>query len=251
MKMRISGSPAVMAIYTDGDDTPFTAPASNISRVKIHSSLPYVGAVSTTTGTYSHTDGNTTATLFAHGQSYTPLCLGYITFGGVNIPINCTIPLQVFSGIFPGGSRTMDLNVVADAANVVLDMGGDVSFAGLFPGFTYTILVMNYGFNSDGSYRSAPYFDGVRITPTRVQAGEFDTDAKYLQVDATGAIPVLKGPSWAFGIGIGPGSDDTIGLEQRFSVNGHVVHLDSTRTDRSPFPTMDETFTATIVDCDV
>lgn len=91
--------------YTAGDDGPFVAPLSNLSRVKFHSDLGVIGRTDTRTGTLSlgatayNVYGQTNVhNLFAHGVSGgVPYVEGRITSlagSGVNIPLVGSVPVD-------------------------------------------------------------------------------------------------------------------------------------------------------------
>lgn len=249
MKMRIAGSPPVMAIYEEGaDDAPFTSPMSNLSRVRLHSSVPYLGVVSMTTGSLVPSSGiSTTVTvgtglfarsyrrtnLFAHGLSYAPLIVGTITTTAGTMPVMCP----------PYG-----IEVVADGTYVYLSYLGGTDIAGTV---SYNIGCTNYGVDGSGAFVTQTSFNGARITPSRIQCGFFDTNNRYLQRDTGGSIPIVIGESMSMGLGVSNSGfdDDTVGMELIYNVNGVVVHTASHRVLRTGLPEVNASFAATVVVC--
>lgn len=103
VRFKARGSDGRVAIYTGTDDDPFDAPLSNMSRVLFHSELLYPTIIGETSGTLSlpgrgaNIEGDTSHILFAHGQSGTPLVIGYATLGGVRVGLCGSVPLQTTS----------------------------------------------------------------------------------------------------------------------------------------------------------
>lgn len=252
MKMRITGSPPVMAIYTNGDDTPFTSPETNAARIKMHSGKPYIGVNGHYTGSVTGANVKGGYQLFAHGLDYAPLCVGQVTYLGEILPINATLWLRDTTLLTTGDYAFIDASIVSTQTHVCIAVNGslvlDPSWA---IGFDYEIWTTNYGVNSDTTFRTAPYFNGVRMTPTRTQAGEFDTDENYIQRDdAAGSIRLALGPTVSAGIGIGNSSSgvykDTVALEMRYAVGSYAQHIGARRNAFGSYPAANDSFVATI-----
>lgn len=252
MKMRISGTPPVMAIYTDGDDAPFHNPETNASRLKFHSAQPYIGASGPYTGSVAGSDVRGGHALFAHGLSYAPLCIGQITYLGEVLPINSTIWLRDTTLLTTGDYSGIDISIVSTQSHVCIAVNGSLSLNPSWAiGFSYEIWTTNYGVTPSGVFRTAPAFSGVRITPTRTQAGEFDTDQRYIQRDdAAGTIRIALGPTVSVGIGRGNSSSgvykDTVALEMRYAVGSYVHHIGAQRNAFGSYPAANDSFVASV-----
>ena len=121
MALRFRVAAGKAAIWDNATDTlPFDDPVTNISRVKFHSDLDYDAAVDVRTGTANMPartvlNGNTTVTLFAHGQGGTPYIRGRMTIGGQDIDIVGSVPISV-----TGEGHARFVSIGADATNVYL-----------------------------------------------------------------------------------------------------------------------------------
>lgn len=127
MTGRIKIASGVAAIWDDaGDELPFSAPLSHLGRVKFHSSLNYIKAVSTITATvslpYLHTvwlrSASYNITPSGHGQSGQPFVLGYVTIQGVPVAFTGSICVQKPTNTYGQTRYGRFLSLGADDTNV-------------------------------------------------------------------------------------------------------------------------------------
>lgn len=238
MKLKIVGSPPALAIYTNGDDAPFTAPLSNLSRVRIHSDLDYIGVVQEYTGTFSFGIGALTAdpdltgmfygTIATHGLGYAPLLIGYLVIGSQNVPIS-----MMDTNYQPG------VTILADTTKIFLSAPNNA----VAHSYTYKFWTTNWGLDTGGALRVADSFAGVEITATRVRAGQYDTDASYIYADGAGDMPILTGRSASIGLGK-EASTDTIALEIYKGIGSFAFSYGTSRTAFGGYPEANSSFTA-------
>ena len=235
-----------MAIYTNGDDAPFSAPLSNLGRLKFHSSIPYLGVVAFTGGAVVPASSSYTVSLgsgvwarparrtdlFSHGLGYAPLIVGTITTASGTTPVMCP----------------PDCEVMSDTASVFIINRSNVDLAGVV---YFYIGVTNYGLAPSGAFNVPANFAGVRLTPSRLQAGGFDTNHRYLQRDPAGAIPIVIGDSRTYGLGVsfvsGFNDRNTVGIESIYRVDGVTVRTASHRSLVSGLTPVNEGFDASLV----
>lgn len=238
MKLKITGSPPRLAIYTNGDDSPFTSPLSNLSRVRIHSDLDYIGVVQEYSGTFSFSSGSLTTdtdltgrfygTIATHGLGYSPLIIGYVVLGSQNVPLPM---LDV--NYSPG------FEILADTSKIFLSTNNNtISYS-----YTYKVWATNWGIESGGSFKVADNYAGVEITPTRVRAAQYDTNANYIYADGAGTMPILTGRSASIGLG-DETAQDTVALEIYKKIGSYSYSYGSTRTSFGGYPEADALFTA-------
>lgn len=128
MSMRLRAVGGTMAVYdyTAGDDAPFSAPLSNIARLRFHSGLNYPAIINTVTGTLNlPAVGTNTShrrvqyTLFAHGRPGIPYVEGAIVSGlGQVVGLCGSVPVQ--TGTSLGAAFPRMLSLGADGTNVYL-----------------------------------------------------------------------------------------------------------------------------------
>jgi len=100
LRFKADGSDGRVAIYTGADDDPFDEPLDNLSRVLFHSELLYPAIISEQSGTLNlpsrgaNSETVASHTLFAHGQSGTPLVIGYATLDSTRVPLAGSVPVQ-------------------------------------------------------------------------------------------------------------------------------------------------------------
>lgn len=195
------------AVYNGASDAPLTNPLGNLGALLWHSDLPFVGARQTVTGsinldpttsgwvgtktTVVNGAGVTstiytypyTRTLLTHGQSYAPYFLGYISIGGVEVPLN---------GSFLYGYH--EYNVYSDATGINITCS-----AALRRSFNYSLScsfvlrVLNAGTTSSGAAVLPAFFNGFDATDTRMRCGYFDTNNLYLIKATTGDMRFHQG----------------------------------------------------------
>lgn len=129
MSGRIKIANGVAAIWADAaDDEPFTSPLSNLPRVKFHSQLNYIRAVSTVVATVSLPLVNTVflrsasynITPGGHGQNGQPFVLGHATVQGVKVAFTGSICVQLPTNQYGVVGYGRFLSIGADETNVYL-----------------------------------------------------------------------------------------------------------------------------------
>ena len=181
--LHFDGTANKYAVYIDGAGTaPLTDPLNNLSFVKWHASLPYLGATKVSL-TWNFTSG----AVYTHGLSYRPLVIGVAWIGGNPVPM---------LGMFtvkrgPSGYGYM-YGLSSDATSIRIDeydtsegFYSNVTLA-LTDTITVDLYICNTGLDSSGAVVNPPTFNGIEATPTRFRAGQFDTNNKYFSADAAG-----------------------------------------------------------------
>lgn len=242
---RLQYAAGAVAIYdvTVGaeNDNPLTAPLANVARLHFHSDLPMpavvkvAGAFKTSGSTSISAKGSNntytseTFTLFAHGQTGTPMVFGRITsLGGGAVPFAGSVPIAVPTGGGARGHRRW-CHLGADTTNVILrvvTITGD--FAGgaadVFPAMTLSWEIFVTNFRLDGS-QPADSDPGklLRMTAARFTAGAgtFDSDRRYIRKGTTGDTPLPQGKTTSVTYS-GNAAADAPGLQVRYSVDGYT-----------------------------
>jgi hypothetical protein len=241
-KLKADGTTGKVAVYivddTAIDDSPFTAPLSNLSRVEFHSDLDYlqiqpIGGNLIKTGTLalpSHSGtspGTYRHNLFAHGLGYQPLVIGHlVNFEGYNTPLLGTTPIRTPMDRTLAATRA-DMRTVqlgADSTNVYLhEYMLLVSTSLTYPAVDLDWRVMvttrnmdsSTGNDNTASHPSNLYISGSRVVFGR---GKFDTDRSHIKKVSTGGFPVCIGPSLR--VYQEPATDYTINW--KWNVNGQA-----------------------------
>lgn len=226
------------AVWTDGNDAPWSNPTGNANRVKIHSDLDNAGVIlPIRTGTLPNVGTNSDSlNLFAHGQSYAPLILGFLTIGGKAVPINQGVLVPVGSGGVK--SVTFGVNQTHVVMNIISFIVGSGTSA---PTITYQILVFDVGVNANGTFRRPAKYPGVIFENGVFRCGYISSDRRYLHKISSGQIPLPNGRTISTGVGRTPGAN-TVGIGFRQSINGHIVQRNA--TGFGPFAANNSTFNA-------
>jgi hypothetical protein len=253
----------LLAVWTGGTDLdPVDDPDSHADRIRFHSkkdnlgfhATPHTGTVDVTNWSDSYTSAPRARkkNLFAHGLSYRPLLLGYLTIGSYKLPIQGSIIHRHSTGMWFG------YTIGADDTYVFLNQLRFLrsSPAAVSTTVGYSIWTSVYGAKSDNSVRRPTYFNGLEITDEHVKAGYFDTQYRYPFKDVGGNIPFVRGRSISLGVGYcgtGASSPDIIdvsGLGFRYSVDGYVAKRNATpvsTTITGNLPGNDASFNADVV----
>lgn len=212
------------AVWTGTDDAPWTAPLANLSRVKIHSDLDNAGIVSTRTGTISDTSVNLQLTpkrtLFAHGLSYAPLILGFVTVGGINVPINQGVLVPCGAGQF---SLTFGVDQTNVMANFMILNQGIATLS-----IPYTIFVFDVGVNAAGAFVRPPKINGIdhNVVSGETRFGYQSSKKRYLHKLSTGRVALPRGRTISTGVGAVSAGSAGVGFRQ--SINGHINQRNAT-----------------------
>jgi len=227
-------------------DPSFADPLANFGDWKWagHPDVDYLGIVSAKTGSvpfYVNAGGwvlqetpppdvapyKYRRTLFAHGLSYTPIVIGYLTVDGHNLPLAGDSYFNIPSGSDQGYHV---FNVYADATNVYLytEINGGNFRPSSGPVYNYTVYVCNMGLDGSGNLVRPPLNSGFEASGSRLRCGRFDTNYGYFYKDTSGAVPIYRGRSLSIDIGRYPSSSTTHALGYVFNVNGY--NLTSKRT---------------------
>lgn len=229
MRLKADGTTGRVAIYdTSAGDAPFSSPLGNVSRLRFHSDLwsPAITVASPVSVAFPdrrpaagyRSQGNVQHVLFAHGLAGTPMIKGYVTIGGVRVPLTGTIPLQIDDH---GLGRF--LSVGADATNVfVLEKW--VFNTGTANPITLTFQIYVTDVILDGSGQQTQPNDPVTLswTPTLFTAGRgrIRSDKRYFRANA-------PGPDFVFPTGetislVKRTTNKTVSPFWRYAVNGYV-----------------------------
>jgi len=110
-------------IWTGDDDAPYTAPRSNLARVKFHTDLDYIRVIDEVTVTLNLPaisnvlDRVVTHNLFAHGRPGFPYILGKVRAqDGADVAFTGSVPVQFGNNATSQYARWLALG--ADATNV-------------------------------------------------------------------------------------------------------------------------------------
>lgn len=211
------------AVYTGSqDDAPLVNPLGNLSRVKWHADLQYIGITDTVSLTTNVNPKNFASEgytfwekpLFSHGKSFRPLVLGVAWINGYPVPTNGNILMNF-------GAAKILFSVVATTTQVVFKVNqrltppgnplpnGNVNIA-------FDFYVCNVGLTAAGSPVLPSTFQGVEATPTRFRCGQFDSLDKHLSFSSAGNVSFYQGHS----ISVQALAN---GLALRQSVNGLTV----------------------------
>jgi hypothetical protein len=207
------------AVWIGTDDAPWSAPLSNINRIKIHSDLDNAGVISVRTGTFTDSSTNIQLapkrTLFAHGLSYVPMLLGFVSVGSVNVPINQGV-------VIPYGTGSFSMTIGADATNVMVNFIKLVSGGVANVSIPYTIFVFDVGVNSSGAFVRPTKINGLdhNVVSGETRFGYMSSKKRYIHKVATGRLALPRGRT--ISTGIGAVSDGHAGLGFRQSINGRV-----------------------------
>lgn len=250
MRLKIDGSsPPTMAIYTNGNDDPFSAPLSHLSRVKIHSGLSYLGVRSVFTGTLNSSPGtrstyslpsswpgisfvqSTREILAAHGLSYAPAILAWLSIGGEWVPT----------------SVMTEFGFASDPTHLFISVPSFYSSRTFGP-YSYEIWCLTHGFNADGTAHVADSFAGVEWDSTGVRCGQYDSDNRYLYEAASGGKRIPIGRTTWFGLGRTSSNEILVRAQTRFA--GYTQSENGSLVDQSPFPTLDTSTSAQYVTVD-
>lgn len=226
------------AVWTNGNDAPWTNPQGNANRVKIHSDLDNAGVIlPIRTGTLPNVGSNSgSIDLFAHGQSYAPMILGAVVVNGFNVPINQGVLVPIGSG----GVKSITFGV--NQTHVVLNIINFVVGVGITaPTITYEILVFDVGVNADGTFRRPERLPGIGFDGDVFRCGYISSDRRYLHKTELGTIALPNGRTISTGVGRTPGAS-TVGIGFRQSINGHIVQRNA--TGFGPFAANSPTFNA-------
>lgn len=246
VKIKADGT-GTLAIYTVNDaapdDAPFTAPLSNLSRVRFHSNLFVPRIVATVTGTVTlpamtgAASINQKHTVGAHGQSGIPMVTGFltspiaVTLAG-SVPITLGTSVSGISNDRHGLYRWVTLG--ADETNVVLhensDAYSEVANTST-PAVTLSITAYVYSLLLNGSMTPGVGTDAqhIQMTPQLVKAqrGAFRSDHRYLRASASGTIVIPRGKTTELGT---YSTTDNIPNQVRYNVNGYSKTSSSSPT---------------------
>jgi len=195
----------LFACYTGmQDEAPLTSPLTNLSRVKWHASLPYLGAGPKTTRVVNFNWRTWTATpnthikLVTHGKSFRPLVLGTVWLQGKPVPAHASFMVP-----FPGLSGSIALEILSvslysDATHVCLGLNSltqlffpEANVSNVTPIETATLefYVCNMGVTASGAPVLPPSIAYFEATPDRMRCGQFDTnDQHFARNDAAGDV---------------------------------------------------------------
>jgi hypothetical protein len=140
--MRFQAAAGKIAIYDGADDAPFTAPRSNLARVKLHTDLDYVSFVPARTinasvqALASVASRERTIILGAHGQAGVPMLHGTVAIGGLLVPLLGGVPVYGATSV---AGNCIVWHLIADATNVMLHELR--SYPTLGPGATFQVTV--------------------------------------------------------------------------------------------------------------
>lgn len=218
------------AVYTGPvSDDKLLNPLNNISSMKWHSDLPYVGITETRTVSVD-LDARTwptfeSKTLFAHGKGFAPMVLGYALIGSVKVPIQGDWLVAM-------GSSVVGYNIVSDATNVYIKFTYLSTPSWRTTNVTLVLHLCNVGLTAGGAPVQATKATKAEIGTTRFKAGYFDTNNKHIAASSTGDLAFYKDASLSVQITY-DGLYTHVGFAQ--NVLGHVVRYIST-TDMPTIP---------------
>lgn len=181
-------------------DTSFTTPLAHLADCKWHSDLDYLGIIpaATMTGTIDLDPSSAgwsvgVKIIGAHGQSFTPVLMGFVTVAGIDLPITGDFIVQGGAGNL---GRSQLCNVRADATNISMVIGGldGGLFVSTFP-VTYTIYVCNMGIDASGNLVRPTLNSGFEAGVSRVKSGRYDTNFGYFNKDPAGRLQLYRGKS--------------------------------------------------------
>lgn len=263
----IDGPTGTLAIWKGAEDLgPVTNPESHADQLRFHSRgenmgfwrTLYTGSVNVSNWieAYLAAPRSRRINLFAHGMSYRPALLGYLTINGYQLPIQGSVVHRHPSGLFFSYTVGVDDTYVYLTQlrfNRSANAAATVSIG-------YSIWLSVYGMEAGGGVRRPPYFNGVDINGGAavpyVKAGYFDTAYAY-PYKQSGGIPLMRGPSMSIDIGYcgGAGSSPVVveasGLGWRYAVNGYVSQRNATPVSTSStgyLPGNNAAFNAEIVE---
>ncbi len=146
MRFRADGTIPRAAIYEASDDAPFSAPRSNLSRVKFHTDFDYISFNSgaptiNTTVTVNGSDGHYQFThdIGAHGTAGTPFCFGRVFVSGAWQPLTGTVPVIQF--VSPGETNLICFNLAVSSTRVYIIETRSFNSSGAFPSTALSVQV--------------------------------------------------------------------------------------------------------------
>lgn len=227
----IDKATARLAVWTGGQDLgPALSPKSYPSRVKMNTALDMIGFIKARrSGTLSIVSRTWTAPvkMFDHGLGYTPILWGWITVGGVNMPVRGSILANEING------AVVSYSVAANNTSVWIQRmtvnSASSTPANYSVSIPYFMVLSNYGVNASGAAVKPTYYNGVDINtagPTPyTKAGYFDTlQYDYPYVSSAGNMILTRGRTMSFGVGYRLGTSSTKALGYRYSVAGHSIN---------------------------
>jgi hypothetical protein len=207
---KIDGVTGDMAIYTSGDDNPFTDPTNYLSRLRFHSDLLYPVIATTFSGTLNLAAiANPNSGFFgsvqtldtnvgAHGQAGPPMVFGDIVVGGQRVSICGLVPVtNIFDGTiyettqYTGWGRYLSL--IVDSTNVYIRATTllpttDVPGASTVEAFSgaYNIYVTSLDLNNPDPTPSPTAYT-FNETPSYVEygRGKFRSDRRFIRASAS------------------------------------------------------------------
>ena len=230
------------AIYKGTDSAALYNPAANAADIVFHSEYEYAGISQVRTGVASFTATQFSETLFGHGLGFTPLVLGFLTYGGRNIPLIGTV-------VIDHGSGYHLISLGANGTNVVLNRSSlDASEA---LSIAYTIYVFSVGVSAGGDYVRPAVTNGIDITSGQIAMGAFKSQNYHLWQSGSGPLHIPRGRTMDFGVGwsTAPGIS-RLALGFRYSVSGHVAQRRTLNAGGS-FGGTSTTFSANVTRADV
>ncbi len=242
MRFKCDGTTGRTAIYdTSNGDDPFDNPQDNVGLLRFHSDLwaPAVAIHSATitlpnrrpTGSAYRSSGDAQHILFAHGLGGTPLVKGYVTIGGIRVPMSGSIPILDSASPTAGVGRFISLG--ADATYVFVLEKYVYGIAAGSPStaitLTFTIYVTDVILDGSGEQTQPNEAITVSWSTTQFKAGRGRVNSEKRYLRATSVSPEFHFPTGET-IKIttrtthtGYGSDrNTISPTWRYSVNGYV-----------------------------
>lgn len=217
------------AVWTGESEAPWSNPTGNLDKIKLHSDLDNAGIVSTRTGTIQAFNFASAKTnLFAHGLSYAPLILGFVTISGRRVPINQSILIQGTSA-----NQNMALSFGSDQAYVFcnrirLAIGVGVATVNV----PYEIYVFDVGVTSGGAFRRPTFYAGISFDAGgETLIGRMSSRRRYLHKISSGRLALPRGKTIDAKIGR---IDSTMGVGVRQSINGYVCQRLSTAQAGQP-----------------